>query len=79
VTNIPWEIVNILLGIEGKQSWLEIENVYDVWNAIKDNPEFDLVRFSIVKEYIEEMEREGFDYPSEIKEWFNEQLEDDCK
>ena len=79
VTSIPWEIVNILLGIEGKQSWLEIENVYDVWNAIKDNPEFDLVRFSIVKEYIDEMEREGFDYPSEIKEWFNEQLEDDCK
>jgi hypothetical protein len=79
VTNIPWEVVNILLGIEGKQSWLEIENVYDVWNAIKDNPEFDLVRFSIVKEYIEEMERDGFDYPSEIKEWFNEQLEDDCK
>ena len=79
VTNIPWEIVNILLGIEGKQSWLEIENVYDVWNAIKDNPEFDLVRFGIVKEYIEEMERDGFDYPSEIKEWFNEQLEDDCK
>ena len=79
VTNVPWEIINILLGIEGKQSWLEIENVYDVWNAIKDNPEFDLVRFSIVKEYIEEMERDGFDYPSEIKEWFNEQLEDDCK
>jgi hypothetical protein len=79
VTNIPWEVVNILLGIEGKQSWLEIENVYDVWNAIKDNPEFDLVRFSIVKEYIDEMERDGFDYPSEIKEWWNEQLEDDCK
>ena len=34
---------------------------------------------AIVKEYIDEMEREGFDYPSEIKEWYNEQLEDDCK
>lgn len=80
VTNVPWEIFNILLGIElVARTWLQFENVYDVWNAIKDNPEFDLVRFSIVKEYIDEMERDGFDYPSEIKEWWNEQLEDDCK
>ena len=33
----------------------------------------------VVKGYIEEMNRDGFDYPSEIKEWYNEQLEDDCK
>jgi hypothetical protein len=80
VTNVPWEIVNILLDIKlVARTWLQFENVYDVWNAIKDNPEFDLVRFGIVKEYIEEMERDGFDYPSEIKEWWNEQLEDDCK
>ena len=81
VTNVPSEIINILLGIDSDA----INNVYDVWNAIKDNPLFvnqyvnknDI--FFIVKEYIEEMERDGFDYPSEIKEWFNEQLTDDCK
>lgn len=81
VTNVPKDIINILLGVDCKK----IENVYDVWNAIVDNPLFinhyvheNNLSF-IVKEYIDEMERDGFDYPHVIKDWWNEQLEDDCK
>ena len=78
VTNDPEEILFILLDvIDVRQSF---RNVMDVWSLISDpeHPLFDKIEF-IVKEYIDEMEREGFDYPSEIKEWFNEQLEDECK
>jgi hypothetical protein len=78
VTNDPEEILFILLDvIDVRQSF---RNVIDVWSLIYDpeHPLFDKIEF-IVKEYIDEMEREGFDYPSEIKEWWNEQLEDDCK
>ena len=78
VTNDPEEILFILLDvIDVRQSF---RNVMDVWTLIYDpeHPIFDRIDF-IVKEYIDEMEREGFDYPSEIKEWWNEQLEDDCK
>ena len=78
VTNDPEEILFILLDvIDVRQSF---RNVMDVWSLISDpeHPLFDKIEF-IVKEYIDEMEREGFDYPSEIKEWWNEQLEDECK
>lgn len=78
VTNDPEEILYILLDvIDVRHSF---RNVMDVWTLIYDpeHPLFDRIDF-IVKEYIDEMEREGFDYPSEIKEWWNEQLEDDCK
>ena len=78
ITNDPEEILFILLDvIDVRQSF---RNVMDVWSLISDpeHPLFDKIEF-IVKEYIEEMERDGFDYPSEIKEWYNEQLEDDCK
>lgn len=78
VTNDPEEILFILLDvIDVRHSF---KNVMDVWSLISDpeHPLFDRIDF-IVKEYIDEMEREGFDYPSEIKEWWNEQLEDDCK
>ncbi len=78
VTNDPEEILYILLDvIDVRHSF---RNVMDVWSLISDpeHPLFDRIDF-IVKEYIDEMEREGFDYPSEIKEWWNEQLEDDCK
>ena len=78
VTNDPEEILFILLDvIDVRHSF---KNVMDVWTLIYDpeHPIFDRIDF-IVKEYIDEMEREGFDYPSEIKEWWNEQLEDDCK
>lgn len=78
ITNDPEEILFILLDvIDVRHSF---RNVMDVWSLISDpeHPLFDKIEF-IVKEYIEEMEREGFDYPSEIKEWWNEQLEDDCK
>lgn len=78
VTNNPEEILSILLDvIDVRHSF---KNVMDVWSLISDpeHPLFDRIDF-IVKEYIDEMEREGFDYPSEIKEWWNEQLEDDCK
>lgn len=51
-----------------------------IWDKIS-NPSFHLYDrlFAIVKGVVEEMERKGLDYPSEIKEWWNEQLEDDCK
>lgn len=78
VTNDPEEILFILLDvIDVRQSF---RNVMDVWTLIYDpeHPIFDKIEF-IVKEYIDEMNRDGFDYPSEIKEWWNEQLEDDCK
>jgi hypothetical protein len=78
VTNDPEEILFILLDvIDVRHSF---RNVMDVWSLISDpeHPLFDKIEF-IVKEYIDEMERDGFDYPSEIKEWWNEQLEDDCK
>jgi len=78
VTNDPEEILFILLDvIDVRQSF---RNVMDVWTLIYDpeHPLFDKIEF-IVKEYIDEMNRDGFDYPSEIKEWWNEQLEDDCK
>lgn len=78
ITNDPEEILYILLDvIDVRQSF---RNVMDVWTLIYDpeHPIFDKIDF-IVKEYIDEMEREGFDYPSEIKEWLNEQLEDECK
>ena len=78
VTNDPEEILFILLDVIDKRK--NFKNVMDVWSLISDpeHPLFDKIEF-IVKEYIDEMEREGFDYPSEIKEWWNEQLEDDCK
>ena len=78
VTNDPEEILFILLDvIDVRQSF---RNVMDVWTLIYDpeHPIFDKIEF-IVKEYIDEMNRDGFDYPSEIKEWWDEQLEDDCK
>ena len=78
VTNDPEEILYILLDvIDVRQSF---RNVMDVWTLIYDpeHPIFDKIEF-IVKEYIDEMNRDGFDYPSEIKEWWDEQLEDDCK
>ena len=78
VTNDPEEILFILLDvIDVRQSF---RNVMDVWSLISDpeHPLFDKIEF-IVKEYIDEMNRDGFDYPSEIKEWWDEQLEDDCK
>lgn len=78
VTNDPEEILFILLDvIDVRQSF---RNVMDVWSLIYDpeHPVFDKIEF-IVKEYIDEMNRDGFDYPSEIKEWWDEQLEDDCK
>lgn len=78
VTNDPEEILFILLDvIDVRQSF---RNVMDVWTLIYDpeHPLFDKIEF-IVKEYIDEMNRDGFDYPSEIKEWWDEQLEDDCK
>ena len=78
VTNDPEEILYILFDvIDVRHSF---KNVMDVWSLISDpeHPLFDRIDF-IVKEYIDEMERDGFDYPSEIKEWWNEQLEDDCK
>lgn len=78
ITNDPEEILFILLDvIDVRHSF---RNVMDVWSLVSD-PEHPLVdNFElIVNEYIDEMERDGFDYPSEIKEWYNEQLEDDCK
>lgn len=78
VTNDPEEILFILLDvIDVRQSF---RNIMDVWSLISDpeHPIFDKIEF-IVKEYIDEMNRDGFDYPSEIKEWWDEQLEDDCK
>lgn len=78
VTNDPEEILFILLDvIDVRQSF---RNVMDVWTLIYDpeHPIFDKIEF-IVKEYIDEMNRDGFDYPSEIKEWWDEQLEDECK
>ena len=78
VTNDPEEILFILLDvIDVRQSF---RNVMDVWSLISnpEHPLFDKIEF-IVKEYIDEMNRDGFDYPSEIKEWWDEQLEDDCK
>lgn len=78
VTNDPEEILFILLDvIDVRHSF---RNVMDVWSLISDpeHPLFDRIEF-IVKEYIDEMNRDGFDYPSEIKEWWDEQLEDDCK
>ena len=78
VTNDPEEILFILLDvIDVRQSF---RNVMDVWTLIYDpeHPLFDKIEF-IVKEYIDEMNRDGFDYPYEIKEWWDEQLEDDCK
>ena len=78
VTNDPEEILFILLDVIDKRK--NFKNVMDVWSLISDpeHPLFDKFEF-IVKEYIDEMERDGYDYPSEIKEWWNEQLEDDCK
>ena len=78
VTNNPEEILYILLDVINVRH--SFKNVMDVWSLISDpeHPLFDRIDF-IVKEYIDEMERDGFDYPSEIKEWWNEQLEDDCK
>lgn len=78
VTNDPEEILFILLDVIDKRK--NFKNVMDVWSLISDpeHPLFDKFEF-IVKEYIDEMERDGFDYPSEIKEWWNEQLKDDCK
>lgn len=73
VTNDPEEILFILLDvIDVRQSF---RNVMDVWTLIYDpeHPIFDKIEF-IVKEYIDEMNRDGFDYPSEIKEWWDEQL-----
>lgn len=78
VTNDPEEILFILLDvIDVRQSF---RNVMDVWTLIYDpeHPLFDKIEF-IVKEYIDEMNRDGFDYPSEIKEWWDEQLKDECK
>ena len=72
VTNDPEEILFILLDvIDVRQSF---RNVMDVWTLIYDpeHPIFDKIEF-IVKEYIDEMNRDGFDYPSEIKEWWDEQ------
>ena len=78
LTNDPTEIVKILLNYE--YTHMDILNVEDVWSVIKEGDFSDVFLFRVVKEYIDEMEREGFDYPSEIKEWYNEQLEeDDCK
>ena len=77
LTNNPSDIVKILLNYEFTH-W-DILNVEDVWSVLMEGDfSYDFL-FSVVKEYIEEMERDGFDYPSEIKEWYNEQLEDDCK
>ena len=78
VTNDPEEILFILLDvIDVRQSF---RNVMDVWTLIYDpeHPIFEKIEF-IVKEYIDEMNRDGFDYPSEIKEWWDEQLEDETK
>ena len=81
ITDKPWEIVNFLLGTQGLHSWLEINNVYDVWNIVKESPKFDLSRFRIVESFITEMTRDGIDFPPEIKDWYEEQLEDglNCK
>ena len=78
ITNDPEEILFILLDVIDARH--NFRNVMDVWSLVSD-PEHPLVdKFEfIVKEYIDEMERDGFDYPSEIKEWWNEQLKDDCK
>lgn len=78
ITNDPEEILFILLDVIDKRK--NFKNVMDVWTLIYDpeHPLFDKIEF-IVKEYIDEMNRDGFDYPSEIKEWWDEQLEEDCK
>ena len=77
ITNNPSMIVKLLMDYN-ETHW-DILNAEDVWSVLMENAYFDDRRFAIVKEYIEEMERDGFDYPSEIKQWYNEQLEDDCK
>ena len=77
ISNNPSMIVKLLLDYTDTH-W-DILNAEDVWSVLMENAYFDNRRFAIVKEYIEEMERDGFDYPSEIKEWYNKQLEDDCK
>ena len=78
ITNVPKEIVKILLDVDLNPR--EVINAKQVWNIIS-KPTFSAHDrlFAIVKEYVEEMERDGFDYPSEIKEWWNEQLNDECK
>ena len=77
ISNNPSMIVKLLMDYN-ETHW-DILNAEDVWSVLMENAYFDDRRFAIVKEYIEEMERDGFDYPSVIKEWYNKQLEDDCK
>ena len=51
-----------------------------IWDKISD-PSFYLYDrlFAIVKGVVEEMERKELDYPQEIKDYWNSQMEDDCK
>jgi hypothetical protein len=74
----PINIVRILFNED-----IEPNKVNDwkfIWDKIS-NPSFHFYDrlFSIVKGVIEEMERKQLDYPQVIKDYWNEQLEDDCK
>jgi hypothetical protein len=74
----PVNIVRILFNEDIEPS--KVNDWKFIWDKIS-NPSFHLYNrlFSIVSGVVEEMERKQLDYPSEIKEWWNEQLEDDCK
>lgn len=78
VSSHPINIVRILFNEE-----IEPNKVNDwkfIWDKITD-PNFFLHDrlFAIVKDVVEEMERKELDYPQEITDYWNSQMEDDCK
>ena len=78
VCSVPSKITRMLFheNIEPKK----LNDWKFIWDKISD-PDFYLNHrlFAIVKGVVEEMERKELDYPQVIKDYWNSQMEDNCK
>lgn len=78
ICSVPSKITRMLFHED-----IEPEKLNDwkfIWDKISD-PDFYLNHrlFAIVKGVVEEMERKELDYPQVIKDYWNSQMEDNCK
>lgn len=78
ICSVPSKITRMLFHEN-----IEPEKLNDwkfIWDKISD-PDFYLNHrlFAIVKGVVEEMEQKELDYPQVIKDYWNSQMEDDCK
>lgn len=78
ICSVPSKITRMLFHEN-----IEPEKLNDwkfIWDKISD-PDFYLNHrlFAIVKGVVEEMERKELDYPQVIKDYWNSQMEDNCK